>query len=255
MDEAGAGAVEGAAGAVGGGLTRARSQLSGASAPDRVARHLRARITEGQFPPGSHLSEGALGQALGVSRNTLREAFRLLCHEGLVVHELHRGFSVRVVTVDNVVDLYRSRRLLEGAAVRQCADATPAARIAVVDAARLSEGTAEHEDWQGVQTAIMRFHQAIVGLAGSRRLDELMRQMLAELRLAFHALAEPDQVLSPFVDRHRVVADLVLAGAGAQAERELVTYLGEAEREVLTAFGRPNGTRPVGPVLDTLAPD
>lgn len=220
-----------------------------ASAPDRVARHLRARITEGRFPPGGHLSEGALGQALGVSRNTLREAFRLLCHEGLVVHELHRGFSVRELTVDDVVDLYRSRRLLEGAAARQCAEAPPAARLAVVDAARLGDDEAARDDWEGVQTAIMRFHQAVAGLAGSRRLDESMRQILAELRLAFHALADPDRVLPPFVDRNRVVADLVLAGAGARAERELVAYLDEAERAVLTAFGRRGGTRPVGPTV------
>lgn len=239
MDEAGAGAVVAA-------LARDRGELVGASAPDRVARRLRARITEGLFPPGGHLSEEALGQALGVSRNTLREAFRLLCHEGLVVHELNRGFSVRELTVEDVVDLYRSRRLLEGAAARQCADAPPAARVAVMDAARLGEAAAAREDWDGVQTAVMRFHQAIASLAGSRRLDEVMRQILAELRLAFHAVPTPGRVLPPFVDRHRVVAELVLAGAGVQAERELVAYLATAERAVLTAFGRPDGTRPVG---------
>lgn len=228
-------------------LARDRRELGEGSAPDRVAHHLRARIAEGLFPPGGHLSEEALGLALGVSRNTLREAFRLLCHEGLVVHELHRGFSVRRLTVDDVVDLYRFRRLVECAAVRQCANATPAVRLAVLETARLGEAAAAADDWDGVQTAIIRFHQAVAGLVGSRRLDELMRQVLAELRLAFHAVAEPRQVLPPFVNGHRVVAELVLAGAGAQAERELSAYLDAAEAAVLSAFGRPHGTRPAGP--------
>ncbi len=39
---------------------------------------LRSRISEGYFPPGTRLSEDSIGGALGVSRNTLREAFRLL---------------------------------------------------------------------------------------------------------------------------------------------------------------------------------
>lgn len=228
-------------------LARDRGELGEGGAPERVAYRLRAHIADGQFPPGGHLSEESLGLALGVSRNTLREAFRLLCHEGLVVHELHRGFSVRRLTVDDVVDLYRFRRLVECAAVRQCANAAPALRLAVLETARLSEAAAATEDWDGVQTAIIRFHQAVAGVAGSRRLDELMRQVLAELRLAFHAIADPDRILPPFVRSHRVVADLVLAGAAAQAERELCAYLDAAETAVLHAFGRPNGTRPVGP--------
>jgi DNA-binding GntR family transcriptional regulator len=55
---------------------------------------LRTHIMEGLFPPGTRLSEEVLGQALGVSRNTLREAFRLLCHERLAVHQMNRGIFV-----------------------------------------------------------------------------------------------------------------------------------------------------------------
>ena len=47
---------------------------------------------------------------LRVSRNTLREAFRLLSHEGLLVHELHRGVFVRELDEADLVDLYRLRQ-------------------------------------------------------------------------------------------------------------------------------------------------
>jgi hypothetical protein len=72
-----------------------------------VADVLRRRITDGDLPPGSRLSEEQLVQVLRVSRNTLRESFRLLAHEGLLVHELHRGVFVRVLDEDDLVDLYR----------------------------------------------------------------------------------------------------------------------------------------------------
>ena len=84
-----------------------RSDLGRASTAGRVADVLRTRITEGHLSPGTRLSEEDIGAALGVSRNTLREAFRLLGHERLLVHEFNRGVFVRRLTVDDVRDLER----------------------------------------------------------------------------------------------------------------------------------------------------
>src|SRR6266545_2839367 len=95
-----------------------RALLDRLSRADQVADILRTRVLQGYFPPGERLAEGAIGSALGVSRNTLREAFRLLTHEGLLVQELNRGVFVRVPTVDDVVDIYRVRKLVECQAVR-----------------------------------------------------------------------------------------------------------------------------------------
>src|SRR6478672_11081876 len=95
------------------------------STAERVADVLRRRITEGDLPPRTHLSEEQLIVVLRVSRNTLREAFRLLSHEGLLVHELHRGVFVRQLTEDDLVDLYRLRRIVECNVVRSIADPDP----------------------------------------------------------------------------------------------------------------------------------
>ena len=89
-----------------------RGVLARSSTAERVADIMRDRITDGSLAPGSRLPEDAVGSALGVSRNTLREAFRLLVHEGLAVAEFNRGVFVRRLTAADVVDLYRVRRLL-----------------------------------------------------------------------------------------------------------------------------------------------
>lgn len=100
------------------GLADDRALLGRTSTAERVADILRSRIAEGYFPPGTRLSEDSIGGALGVSRNTLREAFRLLTHERLLIHELNRGVFVRVLTVEDVEDIYRTRALVECAVVR-----------------------------------------------------------------------------------------------------------------------------------------
>lgn len=217
-------------------LARDRHGLAYSSTADRVAELLRNHIMEGLFPPGTRLAEEAIGQALGVSRNTLREAFRLLCHERLAVHQMNRGIFVPVLTREDVVDLYSLRRLIEGGAARMAGSAAMPARKAVLAAVEDAERAATAGRWFDVGTADLRFHQAVAALAGSPRVDELMRRALAELRLVFHVMADPQQFHAPYLARNRVIAASVIAGEGDAAEAELLRYLRDAERQLLSMY-------------------
>jgi DNA-binding GntR family transcriptional regulator len=217
-------------------LARDRSGLVHASTADRVTELLRTHIMEGLFPPGTRLSEEVIGQALGVSRNTLREAFRLLCHERLAVHQMNRGIFVPVLSRQDVTDIYALRRLVEGGAARLAGGAPMTARLAVRAAVEAAETAAAAGRWFEVRTADLLFHQAIAALAGSPRVDELMRRALAELRLIFHAMADPQQFHAPYVERNRVIAESIMLGDGEAAEKELLTYLADAERQLLAVY-------------------
>lgn len=220
-------------------LARDRSGLVHASTADRVTELLRTHIMEGLFPPGTRLSEETIGQALGVSRNTLREAFRLLCHERLAVHEMNRGIFVPVLTSADVADIYKLRRLIEGGAARLAPAAPMTARLAVRAEVESGEQAAAAGRWYEVRTADLRFHQAVAALAGSPRTDDLMRRALAELRLIFHVMADPEEFHAPYLERNRVIADAIVLGDGERAEAELLRYLGDAERQVLAVYQVP----------------
>ena len=217
-------------------LESERRALGRSSTAERVAHLLRERITDGSLAPGSRLPEDAVGSALGVSRNTLREALRLLVHERLVVAEFNRGAFVRRLTAEDVVDLYRVRRLVECAAMREAGAATPdqldALRLAVED----GERAAAAGRWDEVGTANVHFHQAVVALASSRRLDEYMRQVAAELRLAFHVMADPSTFYEPYLRRNREILDEAMAGRAAAAEKLLAAYLDDAERQLVATY-------------------
>ncbi|RLU82317.1 GntR family transcriptional regulator [Streptomyces griseocarneus] len=206
------------------------------STAQRVAAVLRDRIEAGGLPPGTQLSEEALGRDLGISRNTLREAFRLLIHESLVVHRLNRGVFVRVLEPADVVDIYRVRSALESAGVRAAATAPPALRAAVREAVGEAARAAADGDWQEVGSADLRFHRALAGLSGSPRIDTAMDRLLAELRLAFHAMPSPRRFHEPFVSRNRVLAELLDGGEHERAEAELTTYLDDARTLILDAM-------------------
>ncbi|QBI54797.1 GntR family transcriptional regulator [Streptomonospora litoralis] len=213
----------------GGGLERS-------STAERVADLLRGHIIDGALAPGARLSEERLGRKFRVSRNTLREAFRLLGHERLLVHEFNRGVFVAKPGAEDVVDLFRMRRVLELDAVRASARASAEALNAV--GAAVEEGEAAHArgDWEGIGTANMAYHRRIGGLLGSPRVDETMRQLLAELRLAFHVMAAPRDFYTPYLDRNHAIYDLLAAGAVDTAAEELADYFDTAERQLVHAF-------------------
>ncbi|MGW3108595.1 GntR family transcriptional regulator [Streptomyces sp. NPDC001100] len=217
------------------GLADDRALLGRTSTAERVSDILRSRIAEGYFPPGTRLSEDSIGGALGVSRNTLREAFRLLTHERLLVHELNRGVFVRVLSVEDVEDIYRTRRLVECAVVRGLGEPPYAVEQL---AAAVTEGqlASVEDDWKGVGTANIHFHRELVALAGSARTDELMRSVFAELRLAFHLVDDPRALHEPYLQRNRLILQALQAGDATEAERLLAVYLDDSLERVVDAY-------------------
>ncbi|MEO1308893.1 MAG: GntR family transcriptional regulator, partial [Pseudomonadota bacterium] len=87
-----------------------------------VARTLRDRVLDGDYLPGSRLTEIELSEQLGVSRTPIRNALSMLAAEGLVDHAPNSGFTVRNVTVKDVEGVYDCRAVLEGLASRNVAE-------------------------------------------------------------------------------------------------------------------------------------
>ncbi len=206
------------------------------STAERVADVLRRRITEGDLPPRTHLSEEQLIVVLRVSRNTLREAFRLLSHEGLLVHELHRGVFVRELDDADLIDLYRLRSTVECGVVRSLTKVDPMGLKRLYDDVAEAESAAEAGDWVAVGTANMQFHRDLVALALSPRTDQVTERLLAEMRLAVHAVASPQRLHETYVARNRALVDLLAAGEFEQASAHLEEYLRDSLAELLDAM-------------------
>jgi DNA-binding GntR family transcriptional regulator len=219
------------------GLADDRALLGRTSTAERVSDILRSRIADGYFPPGTRLSEDSIGGALGVSRNTLREAFRLLTHERLLVHELNRGVFVRVLAVEDVEDIYRTRALVECAVVRGLGE-PPYPLQGLASAVAEGETAAVENDWKAMGTANIHFHQELVALAGSERTDELMRSVFAELRLAFHVVDDPRRLHEPYLARNRQILQALQAGDRPGAEQLLETYLADSLQRVVEVYRR-----------------
>ena len=212
-------------------------QDGGRSLAEMVAARIREQVIHGGFSPGQHLSEAELSDSLEVSRNTLREVFRVLTKEGLLRHEPNRGVFVATPDMATIVDLYRVRRIIQVEILEQAFSGHPAVRK-MREAVERAKEAREAGDWLVVGSADLAFHGAIVALADSPRLDAFFSHVLAEMRLAFGLLSEPELLHSPFIELNEEILKLVELAKRSEAASRLEKYLVNAERVVLGAFTR-----------------
>lgn len=79
---------------------------------------LREAITSGAFAPGEWLRQESLAEAIGASRIPVRTALLQLEAEGLVTFNPHSGARVRMLSAEQIEEIYRLRVLLECHALR-----------------------------------------------------------------------------------------------------------------------------------------
>lgn len=84
---------------------------------------LRDLILSGEMTPGSKVTEVGMAERLGVSRTPIRLALQVLESEGLVTSEPNRGFTVKGITLRDVLSGFDVRGALEGLASRLVAEA------------------------------------------------------------------------------------------------------------------------------------
>ncbi|WP_035763590.1 GntR family transcriptional regulator [Arthrobacter sp. H20] len=202
-----------------------------------IATVLRGRIAAGELTPGSKLSEQSLSMALGVSRNTLREAFSVLAGESVVTKIPNRGVFVASPGIEEVREIYRVRRMIEPAAALW-GEVTPEVlenMEAVVERAQTARDAGSVADMADANQAL---HSAVVGLAGSESLRTLMDRVLAEMRLVFHAMASAPDFHSHYVDRNVQLVERLRAGQREDAAAGLRAYLDSAEAELVGHLAR-----------------
>jgi DNA-binding GntR family transcriptional regulator len=184
--------------------------LQRASTAEQVAAALRQQLLQGEVAPGTKLRDQLIAAALGVSRNTVREAMVILAAEGLLQRNLHKGAVVAELGLEELADVYQARRALELSGLQFAAAASDDGwlddlRRALAD----MDAAAADDDVQALLDADRRFHEAIIRPIGSQRVFRFHQLVQTEIRLtrAWHGARMPAPA---FVARHaEIVAALV----------------------------------------------
>ena len=136
---------------------------------DQVVMRLREMIVEGKLNPGERIAEIPLSQELGVSRQPVRFAFKVLEGEGLLQQNETRGYRVRPFQPKEITDALEVRGALEGLAARLVAETgmTPSLRAELKECldrgdSIFKKGSMTEDDAQLYAEINLRFHNAII---------------------------------------------------------------------------------------------
>lgn len=211
--------------------TQTQAELAGQS--------IRAEILDGRLPPGSKLNIKALEQRLAVSLGAIREALSSLAAEGLVMAEAHRGYRVRTISREELVDLTSTRVEMEVLCLNQAmrhGDVEWESRI-VAAAHRMERLQAQPSEAEARSTlawnqAHGEFHEALVSACASPWLLRL-RRMLFEQSERYRLLSVP---LGPshrdVRGEHRRLMEAVLQRDEAATRQALAQHL-QATTDIL----------------------
>ncbi len=94
---------------------------------------IRQAIFDGTIPQGVKLREGKLAAELGISRTPIREALLVLQTEGFLVTSPNRGSMVREYSIEEIINLYDTRAVLEAFAASRAARSITKEQIRALD--------------------------------------------------------------------------------------------------------------------------
>lgn len=161
----------------------------GGSLGDRVYQALKKDIITGVFQSGEPLSEKLLARKYRGSRTPVREAAVRLQQENLLRVVPNRGYFVKHITVNELIELYEYRAALEGA----CAElaAQKGANEAVLEElARVGEVHFQQDDrvsYEGFIVADTAFHIGLAQLTRNQLLLQAVRDVRCQMERIMYA--------------------------------------------------------------------
>lgn len=201
---------------------------------ERAAAEIRDAILAGALAPGSPVRQEDLATRLGVSREPVRQALRVLEREGLVRTLPNRRAIVAPVDRALIVDIYELREAIEALV------AAKLARGPHVEAAPLralvAEGRAavRRADVDRLIDLDLAFHTSLYEAAGNHVIAEIMRQQWRHIRRVMGATLAVSGYRRHVWDEHAAILEAIAARDERRA-RDLAAAHTRAARELLTA--------------------
>jgi DNA-binding GntR family transcriptional regulator len=200
------------------------------SVTNSIIGYLRGKIILGELSGGQRLNENQLAPKLGISRPPMREAFRILEHEHLIVSIPRKGVYIKELSINDCREVYQMREMLECYAV----DLLKSKNISslqevfstLTSASALSIPPDDDQDQRLNYLKIFAyFHIKLVEASGNNRLDYFYKSIQSTLyRYQFLYLSLPGAGAHSLEEHHHIL-NLITAGAYDEAKKAVKTHI------------------------------
>ncbi len=208
------------------------TRIKGVAARNHVSAHIRDALRDGDLVPGQRLVVQDLADGLGVTRSSVREALVDLASDDLVEIVRNRGARVRLISIEEAIQITECRSALERVCARRAAvHAGEEQRAELTEVGTQLRAAVAENTPETYSTLNRRLHDLIIEFSGQavakRQLERLNTQMVRfQFRLAMRP-GRPQQSLPQLL----AIIEAVVAGdadaAEAAAEAQLASVIDE----------------------------
>ena len=174
---------------------------------DQVKQIILDGIGSGKFAPGERLVESQLARQLGTSQAPVREAIRDLVSIGFLEREPHKGAVVRMLTDEDMLEIYSVRGPLDALAAELAAPRVKDDHLQSLEEIRDKMIERAHaQDFISAARWDWQFHILIVDVSGNK----LLRRIYDNLQLDQYILItmrRSSQSLEDLAARHQTIID------------------------------------------------
>lgn len=191
-----------------------------------VSTQIREGIMRGDFVAGQRLVEADLSEEFGASRGAVRAALLELSAEGLVERVANRGARVRVVPLDEAIEIYEVRRVVESLCAAKAAEQADDAEVA--ELRTIGEGMRDAVAAGEVGTyreLNERLHRRIREMARQTTAATVLDRLRAQIvRQQFRLAATPGRP-KVSLPEHLAIIDAICTHDPAAAEQAMAAHL------------------------------
>lgn len=190
-----------------------------------MAARIATAIHEHRLLPGTKLGEDRLASIFNTSRARVREVLARMARDQMVELFPQRGAFVAKPSIEQALDVFEARRLIEPGIVRRLVLNMDNSKIRRLQAHLKQERDARaNSDKRATVRLSGEFHVLLAELAGNSALLRSMRE-LSTLTCLTISLYESAVNTCCLVDEHEAVVDAIVAGNGEQAEQLMLSHL------------------------------
>ena len=164
----------------------------------------------------------------------MREALYRLENEGLLQNQARRGWRVYSLSLDDIHEIFDIKESVEGMIARRAAEcADPELQMALRQTLTDMERACEMDDSEAWLAADTALHEVLFRMAPNERARRTVLNLNDQwhrVRIGFVALRGRTQ---DSTEEHRVFVEAILAGDGAEAERQMRTHLRQVREELV----------------------
>ena len=199
--------------------------------------YVKKRIMWRIYAPGQKILDSKIAGELNISRTPVRDALRILEHEGFLIGQAGKGWNVYALSLEDIHEIFDVKVELEGMLARKAAECDDkklrATLKKALDGMKAGEKVKDNEAWRKND---MELHRTMLAMAYNKRAARIINDLNDQwYRVRIGLVAMEGRVHRSNIE-HTAFVESILSGDGVGAEKRMRSHLNNLRQEIVNVL-------------------